>query len=144
MNDGRISFSCFSFKVLVLLVLNHCHTVMVYWHFKYTELLLMVLVTPVLFPKWQVYVSVCFQNLTGNSFRQIYLDWMEREPAFRGFVLTLLLSSPPLWCSGVLLSDDGLAFSLLLLESLSLMMSYCRQNRAITAARMWERGTHTH
>ena len=60
---------------------------------------------------------------------------------FSGVTLTLLLSSPPLWCSGVLLSDDGLAFSLLLLESLSLMMSYCRQNRAITAAGRWEMGT---
>lgn len=57
-----------------------------------------------------------------------------------GAELTLLLSSPPLWCSGVLRSDDGLAFSLLLLESLSLMMSYCRQNSAITAGRERERG----
>lgn len=48
--------------------------------------------------------------------------------------LTLLLSRPPLWCSGVLLSEEGLTFSLLLLESLSFMISYCRQNRAITAA----------
>ncbi len=62
--------------------------------------------------------------------------------SLRGVVLTLLLSSPPLWCSGVLLSDDGLAFSLLLLESLSLMMSYCRQNRAITAAGRREMDTH--
>ena len=65
--------------------------------------------------------------------------------SFRGVVLTLLLSSPPLWCSGVLLSDDGLAFSLLLLESLSLMMSYCRQKRAITAAHTsTHKHTHTH
>lgn len=47
---------------------------------------------------------------------------------------TLLRSSPPLGRSGVLCSEDGLVFSLLLLESLSLMMSYCLQKRAITAA----------
>lgn len=46
--------------------------------------------------------------------------------------LTLLRSSPPPWCSGVLFSEALLAFSLLLLGSLSLMMSYCLQNRAIT------------
>lgn len=47
---------------------------------------------------------------------------------------TLLRSSPPLGRSGVLCSEDGFVFSLLLLESLSLMMSYCLQKRAITAA----------
>lgn len=46
--------------------------------------------------------------------------------------LTLLRSSPPPWCSGVLFSEALLAFSLLLFGSLSLMMSYCLQNRAIT------------
>lgn len=49
--------------------------------------------------------------------------------------LTLLRSSPPLGRSGVLCSEDGFVFSLLLLESLSLMMSYCLQKRAITAAK---------
>ena len=48
-------------------------------------------------------------------------------------LLTLLLSRPPLWCSGVLRSDSGFTFSLLLLLSVSLMMSYWRQNSAITA-----------
>ncbi|TNN82594.1 hypothetical protein EYF80_007112 [Liparis tanakae] len=73
----------------------------------------------------------------GHS-ESVYTASSVTEPlcalVFGGVGLTLLLSSPSLWCSGVLLSDDGLAFSLLLLESLSLMMSYCRQNRAITAA----------
>lgn len=48
----------------------------------------------------------------------------------------LLRSSPPVGRSGVLCSEDGFVFSLLLLESLSLMMSYCLQKRAITAAHM--------
>lgn len=48
--------------------------------------------------------------------------------------VTLLPSRPPLWYSGVLWPDSGLLFSLLwLLESLSLMISYCLQKRAITA-----------
>lgn len=46
--------------------------------------------------------------------------------------LTLLRRRPPPWCSGVLVSDALLVFSLLLLGSLSLMMSYWRQKRAIT------------
>lgn len=47
---------------------------------------------------------------------------------------TLLRSSPPCGCSGVLHSEEFFALSLLLLGSLSLMMSYWRQNRAITPA----------
>lgn len=46
--------------------------------------------------------------------------------------LTLLRSRPPPWCSGVLVSDALLVFSLLLLGSLSLIMSYWRQKRAMT------------
>lgn len=46
--------------------------------------------------------------------------------------LTLLRRRPPPWCSGVLVSDALLVFSLLLLGSLSLIMSYWRQKRAIT------------
>ena len=56
----------------------------------------------------------------------------------------MLLSRPPLWCSGVLCSEDGFAFSLLLLESLSLMMSYCRQNSAMTAAGRGDRNYSVH
>ena len=52
-----------------------------------------------------------------------------------GGLQTLLRSSPPCGCSGVLHSDEFLALSLLLLGSLSLMMSYCRQNRTITPER---------
>lgn len=55
---------------------------------------------------------------------QANLDWSQ----------TLLRSSPPCGCSGVLHSEEFLALSLLLLGSLSLMMSYWRQNRAITPA----------
>lgn len=46
--------------------------------------------------------------------------------------LTLLRRSPPPWCSGVLFSDALLVFSLLLLGSLSLIMSYWRQKRTMT------------
>ena len=42
----------------------------------------------------------------------------------RGGGYTLLRSSPPVGCSGVLHSEEFLALSLLLLGSLSLMMSY--------------------
>jgi len=56
------------------------------------------------------------------------------HPSHQPSPLTLLRSSPPLGRSGVLCSEDGFVFSLLLLESLSLMMSYCLQKRAITAA----------
>lgn len=48
---------------------------------------------------------------------------------------TLLRNSPPVGCSGVLHSEEFLALSLLLLGSLSLMMSYWRQKRAITPGR---------
>ena len=51
-----------------------------------------------------------------------------------GLALTLLRRRPPLWCSGVLVSDALLVFSLLLLGSLSLIMSYWRQKRAMTPA----------
>ena len=30
-NNGWITFSCFSFRVLILCLLAHCHTVMTYW-----------------------------------------------------------------------------------------------------------------
>lgn len=46
--------------------------------------------------------------------------------------VTLLRRSPPPWCSGVLVSDALLVFSLLLLGSLSLIMSYWRQKRTMT------------
>lgn len=45
---------------------------------------------------------------------------------------TLLRNSPPVGCSGVLHSEEFLALSLLLFGSLSLIMSYWRQKRAIT------------
>lgn len=48
---------------------------------------------------------------------------------------TLLRNRPPVGCSGVLHSEEFLALSLLLLGSLSLMMSYWRQKRAITPVR---------
>ena len=48
---------------------------------------------------------------------------------------TLLRNSPPVGCSGVLHSEEFLALSLLLLGSLSLIMSYWRQKRAITPRR---------
>jgi len=48
---------------------------------------------------------------------------------------TLLRNSPPVGCSGVLHSEEFLALSLLLLGSLSLIMSYWRQKRAITPGR---------
>lgn len=70
-------------------------------------------------------------------FTRVRSKWLPQRSdlSYLSALLTLLLSRPvPLWCSGVLLSDIGLAFSLLLLESLSLMMSYWRQKRAITAA----------
>lgn len=51
---------------------------------------------------------------------------------WRWWRYTLLRNSPPVGCSGVLHSDEFLALSLLLLGSLSLIMSYWRQNRAIT------------
>lgn len=72
-----------------------------------------------------------------NILTRVRSEWLPSRSNLRylSALLTLLLSRPPpLWCSGVLLSDIGLAFSLLLLESLSLMMSYWRQKRAITAA----------
>lgn len=49
-----------------------------------------------------------------------------------GVGYTLLRNSPPVGCSGVLHSEEFLALSLLLLGSLSLMMSYWRQKRAMT------------
>lgn len=80
----------------------------------------------------------------------VFYFWREEEPVqplrhsrcympalLSALPLTLLRSSPPEGRSGVLCSEDGFVFSLLLLESLSLMMSYCLQKRAITAA---ERG----
>ena len=54
------------------------------------------------------------------------------QPRGSDLALTLLRRSPPPWCSGVLVSDALLVFSLLLLGSLSLMMSYWRQKRAMT------------
>lgn len=56
------------------------------------------------------------------------------QPQGSDLALTLLRRSPPPWCSGVLVSDALLVFSLLLLGSLSLMMSYWRQKRAMTPA----------
>lgn len=56
----------------------------------------------------------------------------ERRRRRRGVGYTLLRNSPPVGCSGVLHSEEFLALSLLLLGSLSLMMSYWRQKRAIT------------
>ena len=56
------------------------------------------------------------------------------QPQGSDLTLTLLRRSPPPWCSGVLVSDALLVFSLLLLGSLSLMMSYWRQKRAMTPA----------
>lgn len=53
-------------------------------------------------------------------------------PNTPGVALTLLRRRPPPWCSGVLVSEALLAFSLLLLGSLSLIMSYWRQKRAMT------------
>lgn len=50
----------------------------------------------------------------------------------RGVGYTLLRNSPPVGCSGVLHSEEFLALSLLLFGSLSLIMSYWRQKRAIT------------
>lgn len=79
---------------------------------------------------WGVSISGDRQNL---SRLQAPADATCR-PSCQPSPLTLLRSSPPLGRSGVLCSEDGFVFSLLLLESLSLMISYCLQNRAITAA----------
>lgn len=54
------------------------------------------------------------------------------EEEGRGVGYTLLRNSPPVGCSGVLHSEEFLALSLLLFGSLSLIMSYWRQKRAIT------------
>lgn len=59
------------------------------------------------------------------------LQLQGRPPGPRS-ALTLLRRRPPPWCSGVLVSDALLVFSLLLLGSLSLIMSYWRQKRAMT------------
>lgn len=78
--------------------------------------------------------SWIFRSFSDTRVRSKWLLWRS-DLRYLSALLTLLLSRPvPLWCSGVLLSDIGLVFSLLLLESLSLMMSYWRQKRAITAA----------
>ena len=79
---------------------------------------------------WGVSVSGEGQNLS----RQQATADVICHPSCQPFPLTLLRSSPPLGRSGVLCSEEGFVFSLLLLESLSLMMSYCLQKRAITAA----------
>lgn len=79
---------------------------------------------------WGVSVSGESQNLS----RQQATADVICHPSCQPSPLTLLRSSPPLGRSGVLCSEDGFVFSLLLLESLSLMMSYCLQKRAITAA----------
>lgn len=61
-------------------------------------------------------------------------EW-EAPGGRRGVGYTLLRNSPPVGCSGVLHSEEFLALSLLLLGSLSLIMSYWRQKRAITPRR---------
>ncbi len=109
----------------------------------------------VLFGAWQPLVSIQFhcreiEMIWRNSANLLLLCSTEESKSYRFRVNirkerlmlrkkvhrcpTLLRRRPPLWCSGVLLSEDGFTFSLLLLESLSFIMSYCRQNKAITAA----------
>lgn len=71
-------------------------------------------------------------ELTPSAVQGLQMFKTQDHPRSPGVSLTLLRRRPPPWCSGVLVSDALLVFSLLLLGSLSLMMSYWRQKRAIT------------
>lgn len=71
-------------------------------------------------------------ELTPSAVQGLQMFKAQGHPPSPDVTLTLLRRRPPPWCSGVLVSDALLVFSLLLLGSLSLMMSYWRQKRAIT------------
>lgn len=76
------------------------------------------------------------KSRSGRDHSPARRRWGEGTRGKEGGVgYTLLRNSPPVGCSGVLHSEEFLALSLLLLGSLSLMMSYWRQKRAITPGR---------
>lgn len=68
MNDGWISLSGFSFRVLILIVLYLSHFQDLQGHFSKTEALLMLLVTPVLLIP--IRISAVKKGLIGREYQR--------------------------------------------------------------------------
>lgn len=84
-------------------------------------------------PQWRVLLSHSWQPAPAPGFPGLADGLGSPLPLV---ALTLVRSRPPTGRSGVLRSDEGFAFSfssLVALESLSLMRSYCLQKSAMTA-----------
>lgn len=97
-NKGWTAFSCFSFRVLILWMLAHCHTAVAYW--DRAVLKLITVVTPVLL--CQVQKNISFNTAFGLSSYQTLM-----QPIEVGQVSLMIQSQPTALRRSVRMANCG-------------------------------------